>query len=66
MNLMQERSEIMYGLLFFWDCKVCRRLGWDKENGCPENNAECGKFIYNKLGAHFVAMHNAKKKALRK
>ena len=62
MNLMQERCEIMHGLLFYWDCKVCRRLGWDKENGCPENNSECSKFVYNKLGAHFVAMHDAKRK----
>ena len=63
---MQERSEIMHGLMFYWNCNVCRRLGWNKENGCPENNAECGLFLYNKLGTHFVAMHNAKKKALRK
>ena len=56
----------MHGLLFYWSCKTCRRLGWDKENGCPENNAECSLFLYNKLGTHFVAMHNAKKKALKK
>lgn len=61
MNLMQERSEIMYGLLFFWSCKVCRRLGWDKENGCPENNRECSLFVYNKLGQHFVSISEAKK-----
>ena len=63
---MQERSEIMHGLLFYWSCKTCRRLGWNKENGCPENNTECSIFLYNKLGKHFVAMHNAKKKALKK
>ena len=60
---MQERTEIMYGLLFFWSCNVCRRLGWDKENGCPENNEACGKYVYNKLGKHFVAISEAKKKA---
>ena len=63
MNLMQERCEIIHGLTFYWSCKVCKKLGWNKENGCPENNAECGLFLYNKLGTHFVAMHNAKKKA---
>lgn len=55
----------MHGLLFFWDCKVCRRLGWDKEHGCPEKNEDCGLFVYNKLGAHFVAISEAKKKANR-
>ena len=65
MNLMQERSEIMHGLLFFWNCNVCRRLGWDKENGCPESHEECSLFVYNKLGKHFVAISEAKKKAAR-
>jgi hypothetical protein len=49
--------------MFYWNCAVCRRLGWDKEHDCPKNNQDCGIYIYNKLGTHFVAMHNAKKKA---
>ena len=65
MNLMQERNEIMHGLMFYWSCNVCKRLGWNKENGCPENNTECSLFLYNKLGKHFVAISEAKKKAAR-
>ena len=60
---MQERTEIMRGLLFFWDCKVCRKLGWDADHGCPGSNKDCGLYLYNKLGTHFVAMHNEKRKA---
>ncbi len=63
MNLMQERCEIIHGLMFFWNCAACRRLGWDKEHECPKNNQDCGVYLYNKLGTHFVAIHNAKKKA---
>ena len=53
----------MRGLLFFWDCKVCHKLGWAADHGCPGNNRDCGLYLYNKLGTHFVAMHNEKEKA---
>lgn len=60
MNLIQEQNEIKYGLLYFWDCKVCHRLGWDKEHGCPEHNADCGIFLYGRLKKHFEEVYKAK------
>ena len=65
MNLIQERNEIIHGLLFYWNCNVCRRLSWNKEHGCPENNADCGQFVYVKLKEHFAAMAEANKVATR-
>ena len=63
MNLMQERTEIIRGLLFFWNCKVCHKLGWEQEHCTSEKSRDCGLYLYNKLGTHFVAIHNEKKKA---
>ena len=63
MNLMQERTEIMRGLLFFWSCKVCHKLGWDQEQCSGEKRKDCGIYLYNKLGTQFVAIHNEKRKA---
>lgn len=59
MNLMQEQTEIKVALLYFWDCRVCRRLGWDKEHGCPKNNKDCGIFLYGKLKKHFEGVYKA-------
>ena len=60
MNLMQEQTEIKKTLLYFWSCKACRRMGWDKEHGCPDNNKDCGIFLYTKLRQHFEATYKAK------
>lgn len=57
MNLIQEQTEIKNGLLYFWDCKVCHRLGWDKQHNCPANNSDCGIFLYDKLKEHFEAIY---------
>ena len=60
MNLMQEQTEIKYALLYFWDCRVCRRMGWDKEHGCPDNNKDWGIFLYDKLKRHFEAVYKTR------
>ena len=60
MNLMQEQTEIKTALLHFWSCKACKRLNWDKEHGCPENNKDCAIFLYNKLSKHFEAIYKRK------
>ena len=65
MNLIQERNEIIHGLLFFWNCAVCHRMGWDKEHGCPEKNEDCGQFVYVKLKEHFNAVAEASKAGTR-
>lgn len=53
MNVIYEQAEIKKGLLYFWSCKICRNLGWDKEHGCPENNGDCGAFLYKRLKKHY-------------
>lgn len=60
MNLLQEQNEIKRGLLFFWNCKVCKKLGWDKYHGCPDNNKDCGIYLYNRLKTHFEAVYKSK------
>ena len=60
MNLMQEQIEIKNALLYFWNCKACKRLGWDKEHGCPDNNKDCGIFLYNRLKKHFESIYKSK------
>ena len=60
MNLLQEQNEIKKALLYFWSCKACRRLGWDKEHGCPQNNKDCGIFLYGKLKKHFEDVYKSK------
>lgn len=65
MNLFRERRLILDGLLYFWNCNICRSLGWDQEKGCSdeEKPADCPQYVYNKLGAHFVAISQAAKDA---
>ena len=60
MNLLQEHNEIKTALAYFWSCKACKRLGWDKEHGCPENNKDCGIFLYDKLKKHYEAIYKSK------
>lgn len=60
MNLIQEQSEIKKALLYFWSCKACRRLGWDKQHGCPDNNKDCGIFLYDKLQKHYESIYKSK------
>lgn len=60
MNLMQEQNEIKIALLHFWSCRACKRLGWDKEHGCPENNKDCGIFLYNRMRKHFEGIYKSK------
>lgn len=63
MNLMQEYNVIISGLYYFWDCRLCKKLGWQQEHNCPENNSDCGIFVYNKLKAHFENIYKSKWKA---
>lgn len=56
MSLLQETINIQRGLLFYWNCKICQSLGWDKEHGCPGNNKDCPQFVYGKLKEHFEAV----------
>ena len=59
MNLIQEQTVIKSALLHFWSCKACRRMGWDKEHGCPQNNQDCGIFLYNRLKKHYEGIYKA-------
>jgi hypothetical protein len=34
-------------------------MGWDKEHGCPQNNKDCGIFLYNRLKKHFEGIYKA-------
>ena len=58
LNLMQEQTEIKMALIYFWNCRACKRLGWDKLHGCPKNNADCGIYVYKKLKEHFEAIYS--------
>lgn len=59
MNLMQEHVEIKNALLHFWSCKACKRLGWNLQHGCPDNNKDCGIFLYNRLKKHYEEIYKA-------
>lgn len=63
MNLLQEQTEIKMALIYFWNCRACKRLGWDKQHGCPKNNADCGIFVYNKLKEHFAELAKGQRNA---
>lgn len=62
MNLLQEQQVILKGLLLYWNCNVCEKLGWKDEHGCPENNKDCNFFVYDKLRDHIHAIDRLKAK----
>lgn len=66
MNELEKQFVILKGLLLYWDCRICKELGWDKEHGCPENNSDCNFFVYDKLREHIHAIDEIKAKAKRK
>ena len=59
MNLLEEQQKIRRALLYYWSCEACKTLGWDKYHHCPDNNKDCGIFLYNKLKQHFETIIKA-------
>ena len=53
MNLLEEQSLIKKGLLYFWNCKACHKLGWDKECKADKKRPDCNFYVYSKLREHF-------------
>lgn len=49
MNLIEERTLIQRGLLFYWNCKACKALGWQ----CNGDRSKCNFEVYEHLKKHF-------------
>ena len=52
MNLIDERRIIQRGLLFYWNCKVCKALGWQCEE--DQDRSKCNFRVYENLKKHFA------------
>lgn len=48
--ILRERAIIQRGMQFYFSCKTCELLGWDK--GCKSRN-KCGFYLYQRLKQHF-------------
>lgn len=66
MNLLLEQKIIRHALLSFWSCKACKKLGWDVFHGCPDNNDDCGIFLYNRLKQHYETIAKANSQGTKK
>ena len=47
--ILKERVIIQRGLQFYFSCRMCKELGWQKE--CTDKNG-CGQFLYRKITEH--------------
>jgi hypothetical protein len=58
MNLIEEQNTILKALVVYWDCEVCRVLGWQKD--CEKNKDACCFNIYDHLRDHIHAIDECK------
>ena len=61
MNILDEKFAIKKGILFYWDCHICKALGWDKELKCKHVKQDCNGYVYQRLRLHFEALRKAQK-----
>ena len=60
MNELQIQGIVIKALTFYWNCDVCKMLGWCEECDKDDNKDKCGYVVYDKLRDHIHAIDRIK------
>ena len=60
MNEIEKQDTILQALLIYWDCRVCKKLGWDEDCQKYDNKNRCGYYVYDHLRKHIHAIDKIK------
>ena len=60
MTEIDKQNIILQALVLYWDCCVCKKLGWDEECQKHDNKNACCYYVYDHLRDHIHAIDKIK------